>query len=271
MGQVYKNFGVYNVNLPLFFYRQHGKNLTSDEDKLLKTRSQIMQKQVLKEPLKGIAIIPIRGDVVDSNSFVLKNIGNKVLVDWTIEAALAAEYISTIVITSPDEKVKNYIKDKYGEKVIFIQRSWKLALIDDTLDDTLTDLFKQLPDEARDFNVISILLIEFPFRKSYSIDMAINALKVFETDVVISVRKSNNYIYTHDGDGLSLISNSGFIHKEVNEIYNAAGGIIIIRKGFKYKNIQDQKKIGHIEIDETGAFYINSNISFKIAKIFAQN
>lgn len=263
------NFGVSNVNLPLFFYRQHGKNLTSNEDRLLHTRSQIMHKASNKKiSLKGIAIIPIRGNIVDSNSFALDVLGDKNIIDWTIEAALNAENISKIVITSPDEKIKNHVQKKYGNKVYFVKRSWKLALLDDALDETLTDLFKQLPNEARDFNVVTVLLIEYPFRKSYSIDMAFDALKVFETDAVISVRKVNNQLYKHDGKGLSSINAMGFVYKEGNEIYSAAGGIIVLKQGFKYKNIQSANNIGHIEIDEKGAFFINSNISLEFAKMY---
>lgn len=264
------NFGVASVNLPLFFYRQHGKNLTSNEDDLFKTRSQIMQKASnQKQPKKGIAIIPIRGNIVDSNSFALDDVGGKALIDWTIESAIKSEYISHIVITSPDEHIKEYVNKKYNENIYFVQRSWKLALFDDSLDETLTDLFNQLPNQARVFDVVSILLIEYPFRKSYSIDMAFDALNVFETDVVTSVRKSNSNLYKHDGSGLSLISNSKFIHEEGNEIYNAAGGIIVMRRGVRYEDIEYEKNIGHIEIDEIGAFFINSNISLKLAKLYA--
>lgn len=266
-----QKFGVSNVSLPLFFYRQHGNNLTSNEDKLLETRSKIMKKvSGLKKDLNGIAIIPIRGNAVDSNYFALDKVGDKFLIDWTIEAALKAKYISYIVITSPDIKVKKHIKQKYGNKVHFIERSWKLALLNDGLDETLTDLFNQLPDQFRTFNIVSLLSIEFPFKKAYSIDMAFDALDVFQTDVVISVRKSNNNVYRHDGNGLNLISNSGFIHKEINEIYDSVGGILVMRRGVRFKNIQYKKKIGHIEIDEIGSYFINSNISLKLAKKFAK-
>ena len=44
-----KNYKVVNVNLPLFYYRRHGKNLTNKEKKLFKTRAKIFQNQLVKK------------------------------------------------------------------------------------------------------------------------------------------------------------------------------------------------------------------------------
>ena len=40
-------YGVDNVNLPLFFYRQHKNNLTKNVKKLLLTRAQILKKMLI--------------------------------------------------------------------------------------------------------------------------------------------------------------------------------------------------------------------------------
>ena len=38
-----QRFGVMNINLPLFFYRQHDLSLTKNEEKIIKTRSDIIK------------------------------------------------------------------------------------------------------------------------------------------------------------------------------------------------------------------------------------
>ena len=43
---------VSNINLPLFYYRQHSKSLTSDKLDLLKTRGKIIKKQIIVLRLK---------------------------------------------------------------------------------------------------------------------------------------------------------------------------------------------------------------------------
>ena len=44
-----ENFEVRNINVPLFYYRQHSKSLTKDEVKLLDARSSILEKHARKK------------------------------------------------------------------------------------------------------------------------------------------------------------------------------------------------------------------------------
>ena len=68
-------YKVANVNLPLFYYRKHGDNLTSNTEKLLGTRSEIYKKHVQrakKPPLKVVAVLPVRGSAIEKNSQMLE-------------------------------------------------------------------------------------------------------------------------------------------------------------------------------------------------------
>ena len=83
-------YGVDNVNLPLFFYRQHKNNLTKNVKELLLTRAQILKKNVNQhaEAKKMFScIIPIRGELLGEPSIALKKLGNKLVIDWTLDEA----------------------------------------------------------------------------------------------------------------------------------------------------------------------------------------
>ena len=76
-----KNFGVGNINLPLFYYRQHGKNLTKGKNKILSTRASILKKnakQTSSVNMKCIAVIPVRGSEDDENPNALRFLGKNV-------------------------------------------------------------------------------------------------------------------------------------------------------------------------------------------------
>ena len=69
-----EKYEVSNISVPIFYYRQHGKNLTSKEDALLDTRTEILSNHLKKKggsQPKGIAILPIRGTTFDNRSFTL--------------------------------------------------------------------------------------------------------------------------------------------------------------------------------------------------------
>ena len=61
--KITKLYEVGNINLPLFYYRQHGNNLTKNELKILHTRHRMIEKSINesndKKPSNGVAIIPI--------------------------------------------------------------------------------------------------------------------------------------------------------------------------------------------------------------------
>ena len=75
-----QHFGVKNVNLPLFYYRQHSESLTRNEAQILSTRANILAKQASKtvnEDEKVLAMIPVRGNVAEPSSQALRNLGDK--------------------------------------------------------------------------------------------------------------------------------------------------------------------------------------------------
>ena len=105
-------FKVTNINEPLFNYRKHGKNLTSNEDRILDTRATINSKYVkkLNKEIKSIAIIPVRGE---GNDIYKLPFGKQTLLEEKINQALKSNFISNIIVTSPDKKVQNLIHENY--------------------------------------------------------------------------------------------------------------------------------------------------------------
>ena len=71
-----QRFKVMNINLPLFYYRQHNFSLTKNEEKLIKTRSEIIKIKNLKNKLnkKALAILPVRGKIIDPDNLFLKKL-----------------------------------------------------------------------------------------------------------------------------------------------------------------------------------------------------
>ena len=263
-----QKYGVANVNLPLFYYRQHNNNLSGNEERLLATRAKILKKNAnnSRGATNCIAIVPIRGGGVDSFSFALEQLGDKSLIDWTLDEALLAEHISRVVVTSPDEKVCQHVRDKYAGKVEIVKRDWKLALPNMSLDATLTTLFNEIPDEWRIFDAMALLFIESPFRTAKYIDMAIDAMEIFQTN---SVRRQRSVFYRHSGEGVEPLNVSTLLRQEKDELFQEAGGIDVIRRGALYRDIPNDKKIGHIDLDEMSALHISSEWTWKIAQIYA--
>ena len=261
-------FKVSNINEPLFYYRKHGKNLTSNEDRILDTRATINSKFVKKfnKEIKSVAIIPVRGE---GNNIYKLPFGSHTLLEEKINQALESNFITKVIVTSPDENIKKLINDKYEnlDKVSFFYRDKSKTRINVDLNSTLELIVKKFKN--LDFKAITILAIEFPFLKPSKIDDAINTMVLFDADSLISVRNTNKLLFRHNGRGMNpILGMEKFTKMEREMLYFHSGGISVsTRKNFEKNNKMLSGKVGHILLDQKSAFEINTEFDMKIATL----
>lgn len=266
-----EQYKVKNVNLPLFYYRQHGNNLTKNEERLLYTRADILSKRTNdKSEYKGaLAVIPVRGESLDPHSTPLKYLGKKRLIEWTVDATFEAESIAHVVVTTPSREIREFIESRYQGSVITLDREINLAMPNTSLDKTINDTLAKLQDKVEDGLDVFILNIETPFKKPKYIDMAYSVLKYFGVDKVISVRPESDEFLQHDGKGLVPVRKSQTLRLEREEIYRKAGGIQLIRAPSSLDQNSAEIKQGHIIIDEEAAINVISKWSWELASLIA--
>lgn len=264
-----QKFKVSNVNHPLFYYRQHGSNLTSNENRILDTRAQINKDFVRSEnkDASSIIIIPVRGGKQD---VAFKKLGEKTFLELKIDQALASENRKMIVVSSPDKAVENIIAAHYEEypEVIFHERSSEKARLGEDLNTTISTILELPQIVAQRFKHICILTVEFPFLKPHKIDDAIHTLILFGADSLLSVRASNSVFYVHRGDGLhSVMNRDKFTKIEREAIFVHAGGIYAITKDeFSTSGKMVSGLVGHMMIDKESSFGVFSQYDLDLAK-----
>jgi glycosyltransferase involved in cell wall biosynthesis len=265
-------YPVRNVNLPLFYYRRHDKSITSNEKKLLQTRGQIKAKHVQKRqlaPNNVIAIIPVRGQIIDPRSNPLKKVGDKCLIDWAIDSALRSRLVSKVLITSPDNQVINHVSNSYTE-VMLHKRDVKLARINTAIEDTALEALNFYSSSNDEPDALLMLYIEAPFRSTRYIDKAINTFQLYDVDVVDGVRTDDDILYVHRGNGLEPWQKDRKLRLEREELYRRAGGIHLIRVStLKETKNMLAGRIGHIFLDQQAAFTIKSDLDWEIADLIA--
>ncbi|MFC2062227.1 hypothetical protein ACFLUV_06920, partial [Elusimicrobiota bacterium] len=262
-----KRYKVANINLPLFYYRQHSKSLTKDQGRLLDTRHKVIKKHVKKQNIAGkkhICIIPVRGGE-EGEPLAIRAFAESTLLDITVNSLLATDNVSKIVITTPDDSIIKYSSKKYGKKILIDKRPEYLAALNTKLEDTLDYLLKEYKEFFSRTDTITFVNYEFPLRKSIYIDKAINTLYLYDVDAVLSVVQRNANFYRHEGDGLKEFSTNKNLRLERDFIYEETGGLHTVRYPSykKYKSIKSGK-IGHIFIDEISSRQIINEYDFKM-------
>lgn len=263
------DYKVSNVNLPLFFYRKHTSSLSSDDEQLLETRAKIIKKKVKdkqKHSVSVLAVIPTRGDKMDPRSMPLRMLGDKPLIDWTIEAAIGSKTVTHTLVTTPDQDVIDHVKNRYAGKVITILRSRELARINSSYKETVLESVGKYEEDNSTPDMIMTLNIETPFKTSIYIDKAIHTLQLYDdVDVVLSVIVDDETFFEHDGTGLKPRLINSLLRLERNDLYKQSGGIRIYTRAALIEDESQTRKVGHIIVDERTALKLKNEFTWEIA------
>jgi len=265
-----ENYSVRNVNLPLFYYRRHDTNLTNDTDRLLDARAEIYKshaKRTKKPHLNVIAVLPTRGPAIEVDSQILSKLGHKTLIDWTIDAVLASDMISELIVTTPDHDVIDYLTNRYGDKLTIVGRNKNDALENTSYAPAVKAALEHR--KTLSFDTVMELTAESPFRKTSYIDKAINVMRVHDVDKVLGVLPDDSMFYRHKGSGLEKVGNdSNDLKYEREYLYRQGGGIMLSRK-YCYLDSHDPKieKKGHIVLSKKAGILVRNLFERKIAEL----
>jgi len=262
-------YKVKNINKPLFNYRQHGANLTSNEEKILRTRAAIHKEFVTENPenLKTLVIIPVRGNGIYTNSLAFEMLDGKNILQHKIDNLMKSSYVKKIVVTSPDREIELFIKSNYSKnkKVCFILRSIEQTMHNVGLNSTVNIVLNQLDNS---FDIVAIASLEYLFISGEILDDAVNSMTLFGSDSLISVREENNTFYQHKGFGMvPILDQDKFTKLERESLYKHVGGLSLVKVDH-FKKMQKiiSGKVGHIVLDEKSCLGIHSKFTFDIIK-----
>nr|WKN36337.1 glycosyltransferase family 2 protein [Tunicatimonas sp. TK19036] len=268
---------VANVATPLFYYRQHGSNLTKNETRILTTRASINQEYVKdhEERQQAVAIIPIRDKGTTNNKLALTYLGDQTVLEHKIASVLQAKNVQRIVVTSPDEAIRTLVEKQYGEnnKVLFVSRPKEQAQLNVGLVETVSHLLED--NKLADVTIASIIIlaIEYPFVSATTIDDAVNTMYLFDSDSLISVRPDTSLFFQHEGHGMQPILNQEkFTKLEREALYKYTGGISVTRASAFHQHRQFiTGTVGHIIVDQKTSLGIFSEYDLNLAKLIAQS
>ena len=235
-----------NIQKPLFFYRQHEKSMSKNENRILEAKRKIKRFYTSKKKLlKNKKILLILG-ARNNNNILFKKINKKSLIDYSLNSIKKLKNISKVFITTDDQKVLNYNLKKY--KFDGYKRPHNLSMDFVTTDNVIFNSLKFLK-KTQNFNPDIVIFVNSntPCVRTEDIQEALDTLVIFKSDSVISVYEDFDLHYKHNKKGLKKISDR--MHSQLR-IYRDAlfvdnrSVIASTRKVIKKDNMLG-KKIGH--------------------------
>jgi CMP-N-acetylneuraminic acid synthetase len=174
-------------------------------------------------------------------------------------------------VTSPDEALLAHIDATYGDRVLCVRRDRKLARLNVYVHDALLGAAEAYAENHPTPDVLAVLMIESPFRTADYIDSAVNAIEVFQTDAVVTVRPERDVFYRHNGAGMETVSKGQNLRLEGEDLFREAGQLRVVKFDCLREGKEpDQIRLGHVVVDQRAALVIQSEWDWRIAEFEAQ-
>jgi CMP-N-acetylneuraminic acid synthetase len=262
-------FKVANINLPLFYYRQHGSSTSSylNLKEKLQARRYIKEKFVNKnmsdKKLKTVGIIPAREkfDVVDL--LPLEQFAGKPLLAYSVEEAMKAKWLNNVIVCTESSQIAGIAED-LGAEVMIRPRSMADTSI--PLIDTVNFVISSLEKKNDHFDAVALLPVNCPFRTSSNIDEAVNTLLIYDAESVISVFENLNTLYQHGKHGLEAVAEGGFLKRDRDILYEENEAISLSKTEFIKNGKFFGQRLSHVLMTPEESLRIKDKFSYWIAK-----
>ena len=269
-------FNVYNVNLPLMYYRKHNLNMSNNFHARMEARRHVKRKIVEKKKdileKNIIAVIPAMGLFRNREKMAIKPLGGKPLISYTIEEALKCELIDRVIVSTEDQEIAS-IATKYGAEIPFL-RPMELARTNVSVDDVIRHMFTVFSKDGEVIpDIVIVLPYIAPFRKEKHIREAINTFFLYDIDSVIGVITDVTFHWKPGEYGLEPIGYKKRTLREDKEtIYKESGSIYVIKSSVLKAGKFIGEKVGHIEMSQKEGWRIEDDFGFSVAeKIMEEN
>ena len=190
-----------------------------------------------------LAIIPARGGSKGLPGKNIKLLNGKPLIAYTIEAALASEKISKVIISTDDEEIAAVCRN-YDVEIPFM-RPKELAGDDTLIVDTYLYTLERINrEQGTAFDTLVALLPTCPLRTGEDIDRAIEIFETKKADSVISFYEAPHpvqwYRYLDEQGVLRAVMPEGdrlANRQQEQKSYLPNGAIYIFKKALLEQNI----------------------------------
>lgn len=257
-----------NVNLLLFYYRQHGSNLTGNSQRIFNARRQI-KKEFIRDKIEScrpvIAVIPCRKHFDFAVDLWNEKIGGKTLLERHIEVCLTSELFDHIIVASDNPLTKNTV-DKYSDpRIGFELRNVQSTIRTASLAPTLETIAKRFDPKLNGITVVRYL--QTPFVQLDSIEEAVATLVMSNADSSTAVEEIHNQVYRRTRYGLETVNRTGDFRSDFDSVYRDLLSCVATYT----RNFRSGSLMGHTIVSYTmptsECMNIDSDQKLKIARI----
>jgi len=265
-------FNVYNVNLPLLYYRKHDSSMSTNSTARMESRrlvkKKIVEEKGYRKDKKVIAVIPVIRNFRSFGNLAMKDLADSPLIYYTIHEALRSEEIDRVFVSTEDQEIADYSKE-IGAEIPFI-RPLTLAHVNVPIEKVLRHLLEFLEQhESYKPDIVVQLSFNSPFRKASHISEAVNSLLLFDANTVIDVVTDLSFHWKPGINGLKMVGfDKRLLREDKETVYKEGGSIYAASTETLYKKQSMLgERISSIELTRQEVWRVEDEFSYLVANM----
>jgi len=269
--KIFNDFRCANINLPLFYYRRHGKNLTDNVVRILEARRTIKRDGVEKllpafKPV--LSVIPCRRNYDIFPNLWSKCLNGDTLLDIAIRTSCASRLFDAIVVVSDNAEVEKVVARHDDPRLTVKPRDPRSTIPSVDIAETLEPVVREMAEQWEGITVLSY--VQAPFATTSNLEEAAYSLLLNDADSAFGVEEIEASLFRRDANGLVAINKSGKFRSDYDVIYSDARTSLAIRNhNLKHGSLMGSRVVNFV-VPKREAFFIHSREEFEVARIMKE-
>jgi glycosyltransferase involved in cell wall biosynthesis len=260
----------HNVNLPLFYYRRHGINLTTNTHRILAARRQI-KRDAVQESLElcrpVTAIIPCRQNYDFTTDLWNCKIDGRSLLEMGIEVCLSSDIIDKVVVACDNPAAEEVVKTFDDKRLSFHLRDSKSTIRSASIVPVLEKIVRPLDPQLNGITVLRY--IQTPFVTTGTLNEAITSLVMNKVDSSCGVEPLNARLFRRTPHGLETLNRESRFYSDFDTIFRDSQTFLASFNRNLTRGSLTGASVAYFEVSAAESFFINSEKDLRIAGILA--
>jgi glycosyltransferase involved in cell wall biosynthesis len=261
-----------NTNLPLFYYRRHGTNLTTNTQRILLARQRIKMdaasdRLATLRPIIGV--IPCRRNFDFTADLWHQELAGKSLLERDIEVCLSADLFDHVVVTCDNPDAGKFV-EKYGDpRLRFMLRDSNSTIRSASIVPTLETICRELDPQLKGMTIQRF--IQSPFVTIETLREAASTLAMNEADSSHGVEEIEQVIFRRSRNGLEPLNRVGSFRSDFDLVYRDVRSCMATRNRVLTTGSLTGKNIVSFIVSAAECFFIDSEHKLRLARLMAND
>jgi glycosyltransferase involved in cell wall biosynthesis len=256
-----------NVNLPLFYYRRHGANLTGNVRRIALARRRIKRDAIkgsVNQALPITMFIPCRRHYDFMPDLWRQQVAGKSLLQLSLETCVKSEFADRIIVACDNPEAEAVVARIGDPRCGFVLREPATTLRTHSLVPTISRIVQSFDPDFRGTSVIHYL--QAPLVSTDALDESLTTLLLNDADCCFGVEELAMGTYRRTPHGLQPLTRPEGINYDIGAVYRDAQTVIAFRnRNLRYGALTGARIVHFAATPEEG-FFIDSPVKLRMVE-----